>query len=105
MSTAGTLREVFCVGIVAIVIPAARIKWLLPRLGANPGTEAEAVQIVLPGKVAMKPRAGILGAPSGYSGGPRLVGVLRYPESMPDAGACTPFPQNKKRAMLQFCVC
>ena len=89
MSTAGTPREVFCIGIVTIVIPAARIKWLLPRLGANAGTEAKVVQIVLPGKVARKPRAGILGAPSGYSGGPRLVGVLGYPESMLDAGACT----------------
>ena len=89
----------------AIVIAAERLKWQLPLLGANAGTEAEVVQIVLPGNVARKPRACILGAPSGYSGGPRLVGVLRYPESMPDAGACTLFPQNKQGAMLQFCVC
>jgi len=47
-SAAGTLREVFCVGTAAVVIPAARIGWRRPRPGANDDTEAEVVDIVLP---------------------------------------------------------
>ena len=47
-SAAGTLREVFCVGTAAVVIPAARIGWQRPRPGASAGTETEVVEIVLP---------------------------------------------------------
>lgn len=47
-SAAGTLREVFCVGTAAVVIPAARIGWRRPRPGENTGTEMEVVDIVLP---------------------------------------------------------
>ena len=42
---AGTLREVFCVGTAAVVIPAARIGW--QRRGDD-GAEAEVQDIVLP---------------------------------------------------------
>ena len=42
---AGTLREVFCVGTAAVVIPAARIGW--QRRGVD-GAEAEVQDIVLP---------------------------------------------------------
>ena len=42
---AGTLREVFCVGTAAVVIPAARIGW--QRRGGD-GAEAEVQDIVLP---------------------------------------------------------
>lgn len=47
-SAAGTLREFFCVGTAAVVIPAARIGWQRLRPGASAGTEAEVVDIVLP---------------------------------------------------------
>ncbi|KAH9024051.1 branched-chain amino acid aminotransferase II [Lactarius pseudohatsudake] len=47
-SAAGTLREVFCVGTAAVVIPAARIGWRRPRPGAKDDTEVEVVDIVLP---------------------------------------------------------
>ena len=45
-SAAGTLREVFCVGTAAVVIPAARIGWRRPCPSAE--TETEVVDIVLP---------------------------------------------------------
>jgi branched-chain amino acid aminotransferase len=47
-SAAGTLREVFCVGTAAVVIPAARIGWRRPRPGASADTEAEVVDFALP---------------------------------------------------------
>ncbi|KAH9005723.1 branched-chain amino acid aminotransferase II [Lactarius hatsudake] len=47
-SAAGTLREVFCVGTAAVVIPAARIGWRRPPPGAKDGSEPEVVDIVLP---------------------------------------------------------
>ncbi|KAN0138843.1 branched-chain amino acid aminotransferase II [Lactarius tabidus] len=47
-SAAGTLREVFCVGTAAVVIPTARIGWQRPRPGENTGREMEVVEIVLP---------------------------------------------------------
>ena len=47
-SAAGTLREVFCVGTAAAVIPATRIGWQRASPGANAGTGTEVVDIVLP---------------------------------------------------------
>ena len=47
-SAAGTLREVFCVGTAAVVIPTARIGWQRPRSGENSSGEMEVVDIVLP---------------------------------------------------------
>jgi branched-chain amino acid aminotransferase len=47
-SAAGTLREVFCVGTAAVVIPTARIGWQRPCPGENTGREMEVVDIVLP---------------------------------------------------------
>jgi branched-chain amino acid aminotransferase len=47
-SAAGTLRELFCVGTAAAVIPTARIGWQRPRPGANAGTGTEVMDIVLP---------------------------------------------------------
>ena len=48
-SAAGTLREVFCVGTAAVVIPTARIGWQRPRPGGeDTGGEMEVVDIVLP---------------------------------------------------------
>ena len=49
-SASGTLREVFCVGTAAVVIPAARIGWQRSGTGGDTDTEAEAVvqDIVLP---------------------------------------------------------
>jgi branched-chain amino acid aminotransferase len=47
-SAEGTLREVFCVGTAAVVIPTARIAWQRPRPGQNTGREMEVVDIVLP---------------------------------------------------------
>ena len=44
-SRAGTLREVFCVGTAAVVIPAARIGW--QRRGGG-SADAEVLDIVLP---------------------------------------------------------
>ena len=43
-SEAGTLREFFCVGTAAVVIPAVRIGWQRPR----PTADTEIVDIVLP---------------------------------------------------------
>ena len=47
-SAAGTLREIFCVGTAAAVIPATRIGWQRVPPGANAGAETELVDIVLP---------------------------------------------------------
>jgi len=48
-SAAGTLREVFCVGTAAVVIPALRIGWRRPPAGGDARVEAaEVVEIVLP---------------------------------------------------------
>ena len=43
----GTLREVFCVGTAAVVIPAARIGWQR-RSGGDADADAEVQDIVLP---------------------------------------------------------
>ena len=62
-SPAGTLREAFCVGTTAVIIPTARIRCQRPRPGASAGTEVEAVEVVLPpgrvGQEALRRRSGI----------------------------------------------
>lgn len=47
-SRAGTLREVFCVGTAAVVIPAARIGWQRRAGGSADSAETEVLDIVLP---------------------------------------------------------
>ena len=47
-SRAGTLREFFCVGTAAVVIPAARIGWQRRAGGSADSAETEVLDIVLP---------------------------------------------------------
>ena len=53
-SAAGSLREDFCIGTVAVVVPTVRIGWQRPRPGANVGSETEVVEIVLPRRVGQE---------------------------------------------------
>ena len=65
---AGTLREVFCVGTAAVVIPAARIGWQRRAGGDGADAEMHIQDIVLPVVGEEKSCTGALGAACGHSG-------------------------------------